>query len=87
MRIDGNVVLLSFIGFLLPKRSIQEKPEDCIPGEQYWGTDIHSTGTCISCPRYLDNCDGQGPDKDACKHSCSGRYIITILSLYDVASL
>ena len=74
MRLDGNIILPIVFGIaLIPKMSKQEKPEDCIPGKQFWSTFFNSKGTCATCPRYVENCKEQGPDEAECKKSCGGK--------------
>jgi hypothetical protein len=40
----------------------QQKPEDCVPGKEFWSTFL---GECFPCPSYFANCD-----EKACNESC-----------------
>ena len=81
MKVNVNVVAwILFVNVLSVRISSQEKPEDCVPGKEFWSTFFHSKGTCAACPRYLENCDDQGPDKEACEKSCAKKVSSSVLS-------
>ena len=83
MKVNVNVVAwIFFVNVLSVRISKQEKPEDCVPGKEFWSTFFNKQGTCAACPRYLDNCDDQGPDIEACQKSCGKSVDIIYIAVH-----